>query len=197
MVEHSQLYRSLPNAKHVREFIEEFQQLAPNQHLFIYTNTAYWQSHVKMDLRNFKHVHLWLAWWTDTSGEIGTMRTMLPSDAWSRRIGGLIPTIIQFTSQARVGDVRVRGNLYDGDIRSLQRLALPALPEPIATLAFKDRFRSPVARVPIAPNPKTKTKLVTGSVVLGIVAIVIAAALVALSLGKERWAGIFEENDDR
>lgn len=197
VVEHSEMYRSMPNADHVHRFITEFQRLVPNHPLFVYTNTLYWQSHVKMDLRIYKNVYLWLAWWTDTSGDIMSMRPMLPTDAWTRRIGGLQPTIIQFTSQARSNGVRVRGNLFNGTRQQLQQLTMPPPPSiPIATSAFKDRFQSYPVTKRIAPDPKTKTKLLTGSVVVGSIAIVVAVALIALKLGQEKWSGIFEEYDE-
>lgn len=196
MVEHALTWRSVPREDDVKRFIEEWQRLAGNHPLFIYTNAPYWLAQVKFDLRRYDHVYLWLAYWTDTSGDINTLRPMLPQDAWTRRIGGLTPTIIQFTSQARAGETRVRGNLYRGDKSSLARMAWPQIPKPSATTAYKQRWEShPVFPKP-DPDPKTRRKLFTASVVIGSAAIVLAFAFGAWWIGRKRIAPIFENENE-
>ena len=185
-VEHDVKRKSLPNSKDVSSFIETFKRLVPNQALIIATNAPYWSSHIRLDLQRYDDVYVMLERWTDASGQIDSLSPMVPDDWWNIDIGGRKPSLIQFTSQARVGNVRTDGILYRGDRASLARLAEVSIPftrtRPNAPMP--DRLRTP-RFVPRQASDRDdrkragKTTLVTAASLLGAFAVILAFAFVA------------------
>jgi hypothetical protein len=186
-------FHGLPNRAKLVSFIERFQELAPKQPLFIYSNTQYWAAKINLDLRNYDDVYVWLARWTDTSGEIGDMNTFITDDIWEMKLGGRRPTMIEFTSQAFVKGTRVRGTLFRGDHLFLHRLTQVSFPKP-SRRAIPAAAGRIIPRTPL-PTPngrisreKRMTTLVTVGIGLGIAAIVGAGALVAWNYGHKAEA---------
>lgn len=185
-VEHDIQRKSIPDRKDVQSFIERFKRLVPNQPLIIATNAPFWGSKIRLDLQQFDDVYVMLERWTDTSGNLSTLVPMVPDDWWDIDIGGRKPILIQFTSQARVADVRVDGILYRGDAASLKRLTdvtlpfvrtppKPALPGRLRTSRYEPRKAGDRDERKRAG----KTTILTVASVLGVLAIVGAFAFVA------------------
>lgn len=185
-VEHDIRRKSIPDRKDVQSFIERFKRLVPNQPLIIATNAPFWGSKIRLDLQQFDDVYVMLERWTDTSGNLSTMVPMVPDDWWDIDIGGRKPILIQFTSQARVADIRVDGILYRGDRASLLRLTEVTLPfvRTPRKAALPDRLRTPRYEPRKAGDRDDrkragKTTFVTVAGILGVLAIVGAFAFVA------------------
>lgn len=89
--------RSRPGAKHARAFVKAFHQLEPGRPILLYTTANYLRG---ADLRQWTQpVRLWLAHWSMSSvNRIDSGRTGIPESRWTTRVGGIVPSIVQFQS---------------------------------------------------------------------------------------------------
>lgn len=123
----------------VRAFINRLSAYTHGRKIGVYTGAWYWEDpHGSIRGARMIGDYLWHSRYPDyTPHSLASAAARVGSSWWAQKVGGRTPDIIQMTSVATIGSLRLDGSLYRGSLDELQVLiglkAKPSKKKPAAT----------------------------------------------------------------